>query len=126
RTHAQLTTLPPLFPSCPSCSPKVLIPVLQLGPDFLQVHFQASAEQNRKPFVAAGVWILNLSSYLYAGEVLAVSSAVAAQDNHRTAVIILRSPVPIALVSAEGFRKAIFWSEEVDGRSFPIASTGKN
>src|SRR5690349_21438151 len=98
----------------------LLAPFLHRRPNRFEVQGESPAEQNWEPLIASRVRVLNLSYNFDAFEMLAISGAVAAQDDHGAAVVIARSPIPVALVIAYRFGKSIFGTEEVDGPGFTV------
>ena len=58
--------------------------------------------------------MLNLADFFHALEVLAVASAVAAQHYDDAAIVVSRSPEPVALVIANRFGKSVLGAEKVD------------
>src|SRR5438874_13623102 len=95
--------------------PAVLsIPVFHLRPRLLQIEDESTAKKNREPFVATRIRVLCPAHNLHTLEVFAIAASIAAEDNHGATVIIAWSPIPISLVIADRFGKAVLRPEEID------------
>src|SRR3989442_244903 len=88
--------------------------VLDLVPSASQIASESAAEKNIEMLVAARVRMFRATNYCDAAEMFAVAGAVTPENNHDAAVIIARTPKPVALMIANRFRQTKSWSEEID------------
>src|SRR5689334_15784633 len=64
--------------------------------------------------------MLHAAGDLDGGEMFAVSAAIAAEHDHGLTGVIAGTPIPIVLVTADGFRQPVFGTDEVDGAGLPV------
>src|ERR1051326_4801316 len=84
-----------------------LIKDLHLRPDIFQVRLKSTAKINVKVFITTSVGMFHMSNRFNALEVFAIAASVAAQDDHCAAVIVARTPDPVAVVLTDGLRQPI-------------------
>src|SRR5471030_1711725 len=97
-----------------------LVPLLHLRPDIFEVPSQSTAEKNVIALIQARIGIVSAAGDLNALEVLPISPAVTAENNHNVAGIVPGAPVPVGLVIADGFGQAVLWSEIIDGAGLAV------
>src|ERR1051325_7628552 len=76
-------------------------------------------------FVAPRVRMFDSTGGLHALEMFAVAGPIAAENNHDAAVVIARTPKPVALMIANRFRQTEPRPKEIDRVSLAIA-VGEN
>src|SRR5262249_51332601 len=80
---------------------------LHLRPNLLQIEPRPTAQPDGEVLIAARVRMLQLSGRLDPLKMFAVAAAVAAQNDHRAAVVLARTPQPVVVVLADGLGQTV-------------------
>src|SRR3974377_2625705 len=94
------------------------VPVLHLGPQFLQRLLEPCGIEHVGMLVRHRVWVVHARSLLHARKQLLEALLAITHDDHTFPRVIARSPEEIALMTADRPRQSIFRPEEIDPPAF--------
>src|SRR5438105_2994998 len=96
------------------------VPFLRFWPQRFQTRVEIAAKENVEVFVAPRIRMIGAADGFHAREMFAVSSPVAAENDHAFAGVIARTPKPIALMVADRFGQAVLLAKEIDRAGLAI------
>src|ERR1700730_14164725 len=97
-----------------------LVVFLHFHPGRSQIAGKPAAEKNIEVLVPARVRMFGANAPFDTLKMFAVASSIAAEHNRDAAVVIARTPEPVALMIADRFRQTETRPEEIDRAGFAI------